>query len=180
MDGKRAVSKVAYFFDSPLCTGRTPAYLVYAFFTPLPRIRDDRIACELAEYDRIDDGVSAQAVRTVYASGDFTRRIQTGNNFAVRADNVSARVDRNAAHRVVNAGLARSGNPRTLRQLRRIERSAEFVAAGIDARIERVDRRLERRSVHAEFSGKLFERIARVDIAVRFEIVERKSVGTSP
>ena len=39
---------------------------------------------------------------------------------------------------------------------------------------------MERRSVHAEFSGELFERIAFIDVAVRFEVVEGKAVGASP
>ena len=96
-------------------------------FSRLARIRDNRIACELAEYDRVHDGVSAQAVRTVYAAGNFARRIQARNDFSVGVVHVTARIDFDAAHRVVNRRNAGSRIERRLVDRRRIKRTTERV-----------------------------------------------------
>ena len=63
----------------------------------------------------------------MYAAGNFARRIQARNDFSVGVVHVTARIDFDAAHRVVNRRNAGSRIERRLVDRRRIKRTTERV-----------------------------------------------------
>ena len=81
---------------------------------------------------------------------------------------------------MVDARFAGRCNPRAVFKLYRIERSAEFVAAGCDARVKRIDGRFKNGGVHAELCGHFVERVGFIHKAVLFAVLKGKAVGAPP
>ena len=84
-------------------------------------VRDDGVACKFAEYDRIYDRVTAEAVRAVNVAGNFACGVQAGNRFTVCVEHARIFVDGYAAHCVVDARFAERCNPRAVFKLYQIE-----------------------------------------------------------